>query len=341
MGMNRNLGIIAVAALLLFLPSTAAAQHDHHGHHGPHTLQKDVRITVHQVAEDAIQIRIGPFNLPAHTPHDAMPQAQEFYWDVPFDGWLLSYAPSLVDEAGNDVPSKLLHHVAFWNTGRSDFLCPNKEEHIFGAGGEMNHWPPLLGFGYAVHHGERIRINTMFHNPTGASYPKAHLEVQINYLTVETVQAGVPEPRSVYPVWLDVMQCGESGYDLKPGDSVTSGQFTLQQSGLLLGLGGHLHDYGQALTVVNLTRKEEIAKLSADLDATGQIRSMPVATYISRGGYRLASGDKLQVSAAYHNPTKNKLPDGAMGIAVGYFLPDDPAAMHAFRRAQKEGKKGQ
>jgi hypothetical protein len=339
--MKRYLELIWTAALLLLLPLHVAAQHEHHGHAGAHTLQKDVKMTVHQVANDAIQIRLGPYDLPAHTDHHAMPQAPEFYWDVPFDGWLLAYAPSLVDESGNDVPAKLLHHVAFWNAGRSDFLCPNKEEHIFGAGGEMNHWPPLSGFGYAVHRGERIRINTMFHNPTATSYRKAYLEVQIEYLTAEAVQAGAPEPRSVFPVWLDVMQCADSGYDLKSGDSVTTGQFTLQQSGLLLGLGGHLHDYGKSLTVVDLTRKAEIAVLPAELDVAGRIQSMPVVTYVSRGGYRLAAGDKVQVSAAYHNTTGHLLPDGAMGIAVGYFLPDDPAAMNAFRRAQKERKQAE
>jgi hypothetical protein len=321
-------------AVMLVFPASALGQHGHH--HGSGAVQKDVKMTVHQVASDAIEIRLGPYDLPARTRHDTMPQAPEFFWEVPFDGWLVSYAPNLIDGEGNDVAQKVLHHVAFYNTGRSDFLCPNKEEHIFGAGGEMNRWPPLPGFGYQVHRGDRIRINTMFHNPTGTSYPRVFLTVQVNYVSSESTQPGLPVLRSVYPVWFDVMQCSDSGYDLKAGDSVKTGQFQMQQSGLLLGLGGHLHDYGHSLTVIDVSRKEQIAKLNAELDEKGVILSMPIVTFLSAGGYRLSTGDKVQVSAEYVNVTGETLPDGAMGIAVGYFLPDDAGAMKAFQRAPRE-----
>jgi hypothetical protein len=326
---------IFAAGIALLLPAAAAAQHGHH-HHAGGEVQKDVKIVIHQVASDAVQIRLGPYNLPANTAHDAMPQAPDFFWDVPFDGWLVAYAPSLLDADGNDIAAKLLHHVAFYNTGRSDFLCSQKEEHIFGSGGEMNRWPPIPGFGYAVHHGDRIRISTMFHNPTGTSYPQAYLAVQVSYITAESIQPGMPQPRSVYPAWFDVMQCEDSGYDLKAGESVKSGQFQMQQSGLLLGLGGHLHDYGHSLTLVDSTKKVSIARLDAELDPKGIILSMPVVTFITQGGYRLAAGDTVQVSAKYFNSTGKAIPDGAMGIAVGYFLPDDPAAMAAFAHAPRE-----
>jgi len=325
--------LLSASAIALLFPAAAAAQHGHH--HASGGMQTDARMVIHQVASDAVEIRLGPYNLPANTPHDAMPQAPEFFWDIPFDGWLVAYAPSLLDADGNDIGAKLVHHVAFYNTGRSDFLCSDKEEHIFGAGGEMNRWPPLPGFGYAVRRGDRIRISTMFHNPTETSYPQAYLSVQVSYVTAESMRPGVPQPRNVYPVWFDVMQCGESGYDLKAGDSTRSGQFQMQQSGLLLGLGGHLHDYGHTLTVADATRKESIATLDAELDPKGVILSMPVVTFLSRGGYHLAVGDKVQVSAHYFNATGRTIPDGAMGIAVGYFLPDDPAAMQEFAHAPR------
>jgi len=328
--------LIAVVSAALVLPPRAAAQHGHH-HHQSAGVQKDAVLTVHPVAVDALELRLGPFNLPAHTPHDQMPQAPDFFWDVPFDGWLVAYAPSLLDADGSDIDAKLLHHVAFWNTGRQDFLCPNKEEHIFGAGAELTRWPPLAGFGYAVHHGDRIRISTMFHNPTGTSYPKAYLAVQVNFVKAAP-DSGIPQLRSVYPVWFDVMECGDSGYDLKEGESVQAGEFRMPQTGLLLGLGGHLHDYGHALVVTDTTKKEMIARLTPELDEKGMLQSMPVQTFLSRGGYPLRSGDKIKVSAEYLNTSGKALADGAMGIAVGYFLPDDPAAMDAYRGAPVEKK---
>jgi len=337
--MTKRMRIFALAAVLA-LPGTAAAQRGHH-HHDAGLLQKDVAMTVHQVAGDALEIRLGPYDLPAHTPHDAMPQAPDFFWTVPFDGWLVSYSPELRDGEGNDIEAKLLHHVAFWNEGRSDFLCPNKPEHVFGAGGELTRWPPLPGFGYAVHHGDRIRISTMFHNPTGTSYPKAYLAVQVSYVTETAVDSGIPKLRSVYPAWFDVMECGESGYDLKSGETVKTGQFQMPRAGLLLGIGGHLHDYGRSLTVTNATRKELIARLTAELDAKGMLQSVPVVTFLSRGGYHLSAGEKVNVAAEYLNFSGQAVPDGAMGIAVGYFLPDDAAAMDGLRRTSKEKGSGQ
>jgi len=337
--LKRSILACAVTAALA-LPAHAAAPQFWHHHHESGPLQKDVKMTVHQVAGDALEIRLGPYDLPAHTPHDAMPQAPDFFWDVPFDGWLVAYAPNLIDEEGNDITAKLLHHVGFWNTGREDFLCPNKEEHVFGAGGELTRWPPLPGFGYEVHHGDRIRISTMFHNPTATSYPKAYLTIQVNYVA-ETTAAGetdIPKLRSVYPAWFDVMECGESAYDLKAGESVKSGDFKMPQAGLLLGIGGHLHDYGHALMVSDATKKELIARLIPVLDENGMLQSMPVETFLSRGGYHLAAGDKVHVSAEYLNLSGQTLPEGAMGIAVAYFLPDDEAAMNAYARAPKPNK---
>jgi hypothetical protein len=115
-----------------------------------------------------ITLRVGPMNLPANTSHMKMPQPPDLTWTVPMTGWLLAYHAKLVDAAGNSVPGVVLHHVAFWNENRSDFLCPNKEEHIFGAGGELTDWTQIPGFGYCVEKGDQIRVETMIHNPTTA-----------------------------------------------------------------------------------------------------------------------------------------------------------------------------
>ncbi len=60
------------------------------------------------------------------------------------------------------------------------------------------------------------------------------------------------------------MECHNSGFDLEPGKSVTTGKFTVSYAGELLGVGGHLHDYGRRLVLADLTRK--IAKAGVDLD---------------------------------------------------------------------------
>lgn len=50
------------------------------------------------------------------------------------------------------------------------------------------------------------------------------------------------------------------------------------------------------------------------------------------GGYKFSAGDVLKTTATYDNPTGKFLRDGAMGIAVGYFVPNDDAKMAALRR---------
>src|SRR5437016_9228714 len=190
---------IAICGTLLLAASAALAQekqtegaakpmpmqHEHHGFMQEgmhHAVAKGVKLDPNfDMATHTITLRVGPMNLPAHTSHMKMPQPPDLTWTVPLDGWLLAYHPRLVDAGGNAVPGTVLHHVAFWNENRADFLCPNKEEHIFGAGGELTDWAEIPGYGYRVQKGEQIRIETMMYNPTTTSYDKAYLEVAIPF----------------------------------------------------------------------------------------------------------------------------------------------------------------
>lgn len=319
-------------AVLAFGAGMAQAQHEHH-QTAVHKMARGVKLDVKDDAvAQVLTVRLGPLNLPANTDHRATAQPPDRTFTVPVDGWFTAYHSRLVDHTGATVPGKLLHHVGFWNPGRPDFLCPNKQEHIFGAGGEMNQWPALEGFGYRVGRGDRILVNTMFHNPTATRYPEVYLEVRVGY---QKKDANGPALKNVYPAWLDVMECGNSGYDLAPGRNVTSGSFTLPHTGVLLGVGGHLHDYGLRLVLENGTRNERVAVLDSELDPAGVILSMPIVSFADRGGYRLSQGNVLKVTATYDNRTGKLLHDGAMGIVVGYFLPDDAAKVAALKRAKK------
>jgi hypothetical protein len=60
---------------------------------------------------------------------------------------------------------------------------------------------------------------------------------------------------------------------------------------------------------------------------------MPVVTFFQTGGYPLAAGDRLTITATYDNTSGKALHDGAMGIVVGYFVPQNPAALTSLRRA--------
>jgi len=282
-------------------------------------------------ATHTITLRIGSMNLPANTSHMKMPQPADLIWTIPVTGWLLSYHPHLVDPSGNPVPGTVLHHVAFWNENRSDFLCPNKEEHIFGAGGELTDWAQIPGYGYRVQKGDRIRVETMIHNPTATSYDKAFLQIEVAYLD----DASPAPVKNVYPAWMDVASCGNSGYDLPAGSSEKSGTVGVKYDGILLGVGGHMHDYAQQITLEDATKKKSLATLQAKTDEKGLLLSMPVVTFYSTGGEPLAAGDQLKITAKYDNRTGKLLRDGAMGIVVGYFVPADDAALAPLRHPAK------
>ena len=319
------LGLLVPLVSVTVLIAPAQGQHDAHMMGRAAAAKLDAK---DDPAAHVLTVRLGPLHLPAHAGM-AVEQAPGLTLTVPFEGWITAYHPRLTDGAGRALPDRLLHHVAFYNTGRPDFLCPAKPEHIFGAGGEMNDWPATPGFGYRVHQGERILISTMFHNETETSHPDTYLEVRIEYQPLVPGGAGL---KNVYPTWFDVKNCGRSGYDLTPGENVTTGRFSLGYSGALIGVGGHLHDYGRQLRLVDTARKQDIAKLDAKLDPRGRIVSVPVVRFTDRGGYHLNKGDVVQVTAIYDNPTGKLLPEGAMGIVVGYFLPDDDRQMAALRK---------
>jgi len=328
---------VALAGLLSAAMAAGQSEHGaHQGHHGmKHKVAAGVKLTASEdAARQTLTLRLGPVKLPAKSDHWAVAQPRDLFWDVKMDGWVVAFHPRLVDAQGAPVEGRVLHHVALWHTGRSDFLCPNKEEHIFGAGGELNDWPAVEGFGYRVLPGDRIRVETMFHNPTETAYAEAYLEMEIEY----RLKSSGAALKSVYPAWFDVMECRDSGYTLPPGESQTSGEVVLKRSGVLLGVGGHLHDYGKAVVLENVTRNEPVAELKAELDAQGRLVSMPVAPFYDRGGYQLKAGERLKTTASYRNPTGKSLPDGAMGIVVGYFLPEDEAAMAELRRKKLERK---
>ena len=326
--MNKTIGLL----LMLSVSAACFAQHQHGAHHHDseamaHPVDPAAKLVLaDDSAAHVLTVRIGPLNLPAHASHMDVAQAAPQVLTVPVEGWFVAYHPRLVDASGHPLPGRMLHHVAFWNTGRKDFLCPNKLEHIFGAGGEMNDWPTLPGFGYRVHPGDRVRVDTMFHNPTDTSYPAAYLEVRIEYRGADARLA------SVYPAWFDVQECGNSGYDLPAGKSVKTGEVKLAYTGRLLGLGGHLHDYGHELTLFTSANQQPVVDLRAELDPAGHIQSMPVEIFAQTGGYKIARGDVFKVSATYENPTGHPIPEGAMGIVVGYFLPVNDADMAELKK---------
>lgn len=279
----------------------------------------------------SLKVRVGPLTLAANSGHMAVAQAPDTYLSIPFDGWLIAYHPRVTDGAGETLTGRLLHHTSFSNPGRSDFLCPNKQEYVFGAGGELNDWPAFPGFGYRIAHGDSIQIEVRFHNPTRDDYVGVYLEVTIEY---RRKVASEKPLTNVYPAKSSIQGCGPAGYFLTAGETHQTWEFVVPYSGRLVAVGGHLHDYGKELRLDNVSRGEEIVRLQSVLDADGRLLSMPAVTFEDSGGYRLEAGDRVRLTAHYR-VTSEQLPASAMGISVGYFVPDEESQMARFKRTER------
>jgi hypothetical protein len=331
---------LLLAATFVFTSTACWAQAEQQEvrHHGmmhamdtEHRVSKTAKLTVtdNPGAREMV-VRVGPVSLPANADRMTVPQPPALWLTIRFDGWLTAYHPSLTDAKGRVLPGELLRYVAFYDNARPDLLCPNKDEAVFGGGAEMNHWPVIPGFGYRVRKGGRIRISTTFANPVAKNYADVFLQVRVEYQPLNQSGAAL---KDIYPLWFSVTECGESGYDLTPGESTKTGQFKLRYSGQLLGVEGRLRDWGQWLVLKNVQTNETMATLVADLDSKGRVVSIPPQMFVDHGGVSVHSGDVVEVTDAYDNRTAKPITDGAMGIVVGYFLPDPESQLTVLRPA--------
>jgi hypothetical protein len=111
----------------------------------------------------------------------------------------------------------------------------------------------------------------------------------------------------------------------------------VKYDGVLLGVGGHMHDYAKQLVLEDSRSTKPVVTLAAKTDEHGQLISMPVELFVLNGGYPLQAGDVLTITATYDNTSGKTLHDGAMGIVVGYFVPQQAEALAALRREPNSG----
>src|SRR5258708_5153510 len=128
-------------------------------------------------------------------------------------------------------------------------------------------------------------METMMHNPTATSYEKTFLEVVIPFQQASG-DATAAARKNVYPAWMDVGSCGDSSYDLPAGKSEKTGSVTVKYDGVLLGVGGHMHDYGKQIVLQDGSRKDIVATLDAASDAQGHLESMPVKLFFHESRHK-------------------------------------------------------
>ena len=275
---------------------------------------------VKAVADEELVIELGPLDLPAGASHHGAPQLPPLSAALPLEGWIHGYEVSLVDEGGRPVPRRLLHHVNLIVPGKRELFSPIMLR-IGAAGPETDpvKLPRLLG--YRVHRGDTLVVTAMMHNPEPRAYRGVRLRIRMSY----TPRGRWMSPLSIYPFYMDVMPpAGVHAYDLPAGRSQKSWEARPAVAGRILGVGGHLHKYGVALRLEDVTAREVLWEATPTLDNEGNVVGMPIGRFFWQLGRRVHPDHVYRLTAVYENPTGRVIPDGAMGALSGVFLPDRP-----------------
>lgn len=285
-----------------------------------------VTVTVDSSRHEVV-ITTGPWNLPNMPPMDhammdmgADAPLQLFAW--PVDGWFRGFKYELVDEHGTVLDRRIMHHMIMVNFDRRQLLY-DAVERLAGAGSETDDASVPKTIGVPLSKGTHLGFYIMWHNETGKDLQGVYLK----YTMLWTPTNQNPRPVTSLPIYMDVNLTvgGSNTFDAPPGHTVKSWEFTLPISGRLLGVGGHLHDYGTMVRLEDAATGKELARVVARRDSTGKVLGVSRKLFgVSGEGLKLKAGHRYRVVGVYDNPT-NKTEYGAMAHMVGLFVPDNMA----------------
>jgi hypothetical protein len=280
-------------------------------------------------AKHEVFFDVGPFDVPAMHMHGGMDHSSmqmghegvhtlyQFTW--PVDGYAKGFRVEVRDARGKLLPVSLLHHVTGVTLDRRQYIY-SAAERLFGIGKETE--DVLLPGKLAVplKKGQRIGYYVAWNNDTGKDLKGLTVRVTMTWAPAAVTR----ELIAVLPLWLDVNNevGGTNTFDLPPGKSTKTFEFTAPSSGRILGISGHLHDYGVAMQLVDAESGAVLVRLAATKDQTGRIKSIARKFY-AVNPIRLREGHRYRVVAEYDSPLKTSVAKGAMGNIVGVIAPDD------------------
>lgn len=287
-----------------------------------------------------IVLTAGPFTVPAMPPgigHEHGDLTPALRFASPVAGWIRGYRIELRDASGDSLPRELIHHVGVVDFDRRALVYPMYER-LFAGGKETEAVMLPATIGVPVRRGEEFGLYAGLHDEGGHAIRAAFIRVIIAW----TPERRHDQPVGVRPFYVEVKSDigGHSWYDIPPGRSRRSAVFDLPVSGRLLAIGGHLHDYAEAVSMEDAQTGKVLVRLTAKRDRMGQVLS--VGRFIF--GYNvdalhLAANHPYRIVAEYDNPTGAVIRGGAMAALAGPFVPDGPHAWPALDRSNPEVRK--
>ncbi|NNG16934.1 MAG: hypothetical protein HKM89_10675 [Gemmatimonadales bacterium] len=279
-----------------------------------------------------VLVTLGPFQLEdmSGMDHHAMPMddgaghdtpVYDFTW--PIDGWFRGFRIEVVDGSGNPLPREIMHHMIMVNYDRRQLLY-SAAERIMGAGSETGDAVLPKSVGVPVHAGMRLGVYVAWHNATGAPIDEAYLKIALLWSPKNLM----PQPVSSLPIYMDVnLEVGGTNtFDVLPGRTEKSYEFSVPVSGRLLGISGHLHDYGVAVRLEDAETGKIITQVDGQRLPDGKVTGVERKLFGVLGrGLKLRADKRYRVVGIYDNPTGETIRLGAMAEIVGLYVPDDMA----------------
>jgi hypothetical protein len=287
-----------------------------------------VKVTVDSGRKE-LTVTAGPFhlaNMPPMDEHEMMDPGALAHdtpvgqFDWPLEGWLRGFRVELINGKGQEVPRHLLHHLILVNFSRRQ-LVYSAAERLLGAGHETDDVSVPKSIGIPLQPGMRLGTYVAWHNDTGKDLDGIYLKLTLLW----TPRNQNPRPANSMPVYFDVnLRVGGSNtFTAPPGRSEKAFEFTLPVSGRLLGVGGHMHDHGVRVRLIDAENGKEVTEIASKLDSTGRISGMQQRLFGVRGdGLKLKANHRYRVVGEYDNPTGEPLVR-VMAHMVGLFVPDD------------------
>ncbi len=287
----------------------------------------DVTVSVDS-ASHVVRIAAGQFMIPAAAGHDhgghgrgSAAPLMHFSW--PIDGWLRGVRLIITDGSGRELPRRLVHHINIVNFDRRQLFYPVPER-IIALGQETEDISLPKSVGVPVTAGSRMAISLVWHNPDPVMYHGVTVTLEVDWSPTNLV----PRPLSVIPVYMNVTSPVASpvDFDMPPGRNSFAADFVMPLGGRVIGVGGHLHDYGTGLTLAELRNGAARPKLTLDVERDEAGRVLRVERQypgITGRGTKLEAGRQYRMSGSYDNPTGRTIKDGAMVHMVLLLAPDD------------------
>ena len=249
------------------------------------------------------------------------------YWaEIPASVAVYRAEVELRDRLDEALPRRLLHHFNLNDPEHRELFLPIGL-HILASGRET---PPIavprVLFGLPLQQGQRFLMSAMLANPDTTPYNQVRVRLVMHYQPANTLWPLFPG----YPWVMDALfplghpPNGSKAFDLPPGRSEHSWEASPVIAGTIVGMGGHLHDYGVSVDMIDVTSGQVIWHGLPVRDGAGHVELLPtkvLANWHSLGVH-IVPEHRYRITATYDNPTGEVLRDGGMGLVCGLFIPD-------------------